>query len=104
MYGGQGNGHVGGDNRFVLKKMRAEEIAYDIHESFMSVRTGVVPTHAMLTRRSLRHYGCIAQKFELDHHRIEVDVDNGRVTCGTVYEIREVHTARRPLYQRSAML
>lgn len=80
------------------KKMRAEEIAYDIQGVVhVSNELVVVPTHTYADKAIAQDIMAALQRnFELDHHRIDINVDNGRVTLsGTVYDLREVHKAYR---------
>jgi osmotically-inducible protein OsmY len=80
------------------KKMLAEEIAYDIQGVVhVSNELVVVPTHTYADKTIAQDImSALQRSFELNHHRIEISVDNGRVTLsGRVYDLREVHTAYR---------
>lgn len=80
------------------KKMLVEEIAYDIQGVVhVSNELVVVPTHTYADKAIAQDIlAALQRNFELDHHRIEVSVDNGRVTLsGRVYDLREVHTVYR---------
>ena len=80
------------------KKMRAEEIAYDIQGVVhVSNELVVVPTHAYADKAVAQDImSALQRNFELDHYRIEVDVENGRVTLsGIVHDLKELYTAYR---------
>lgn len=80
------------------KKMRAEEIAYDIQGVVhVSNELVVVPTHAYSDKSIAEDImSALQRNLELDHNRIELDVDNGRVTLsGTVHDLKELYSAYR---------
>ncbi len=80
------------------KKMLAEEIAHDIEGVVhVSNELAVVPTHDYDDKAIAQDImAALGRNFELDHQRIEIDVDSGRVTLsGTVHDQRGVHAAYR---------
>ncbi|HEX3019200.1 MAG TPA: BON domain-containing protein [Chitinispirillaceae bacterium] len=80
------------------KKMRAEEIAYDIQGVVhVSNELVVVPTHAYQDKAIAEDIiAALQRNFDLDHQRIEIDIDNGLVTLsGTVHDMRELYNAYR---------
>jgi osmotically-inducible protein OsmY len=80
------------------KRCWQRRVAYDIQGVVhVSNELVVVPTHTYADKAIAQDImSALQRSFELDHHRIEVSVDNGRVTLsGRVYDLREVHTAYR---------
>lgn len=80
------------------KKIRAEEMVYEV-QGVLHVNNElvVVPTHTYADRAIAEDImAALKRNFELDHDRIEIDVDNGNVTLsGTVSELRQIHAAYR---------